>query len=205
MMRAVQYMVLGYLSGSILFARICAKCFHKPQILEKSKDGNPGTANAFQYGGFCCGVITLAGDLAKGLLPVLLYIRGGGDFAAMPIASALVLAAPVVGHAFPIYYGFQGGKGIAVTFGCLLGLSANRTPVFLLALLFLFFSLILRVTPHFSRTIVTYIATFYGLLRLHEAQGIVIGFGLITAVVFLRMYQSKEQRERMKVNLLWRH
>ena len=69
----VLYILLGYLSGSVLYARIAAKVFHKPQLLQCSPDQNPGAANAFQYGGFWCGVFTLSGDLLKGFLPVFLY------------------------------------------------------------------------------------------------------------------------------------
>lgn len=116
------FIAFGYFSGSVLFAKVTSKVFHKPAILQDSKDGNPGTANAFQYGGFWCGTITLFGDLLKGAIPVYLYQKSGGNFIDMPALAALVLIAPVLGHAFPAFYRFRGGKGIAVTFGCLLGL-----------------------------------------------------------------------------------
>lgn len=74
------FIIFGYLFGSILFARVTAKVFHKPTILLDSKDGNPGTANAFKYGGFGCGSITLFGDLLKGAIPVYLYQKSGGNF-----------------------------------------------------------------------------------------------------------------------------
>ena len=59
MLRSLKFIVMGYLCGSVLFARICAKLFNKPEILLESKDRNPGAANAFQYGGFLCGILTL--------------------------------------------------------------------------------------------------------------------------------------------------
>ena len=58
MLRSLKFIVMGYLCGSVLFARICAKLFNKPAILLESKDKNPGAANAFQYGGFLCGILT---------------------------------------------------------------------------------------------------------------------------------------------------
>lgn len=70
MIETVKFIVIGYLSGSILFARVCAKLMNKPAIFQESRDGNPGTVNAFKYGGFICGIITLIGDFAKGFLPV---------------------------------------------------------------------------------------------------------------------------------------
>lgn len=91
----IKFIIIGYLSGSVLFARICAKVLNKPEILQESKDGNPGTANAFQYGGFLCGVITLIGDLAKGFLPIYIFLKNGGSFTRSLIPAALVFSAPV--------------------------------------------------------------------------------------------------------------
>lgn len=203
MLGTAKFIILGYLSGSILFARICAWLLHKPGIVSESKDRNPGTVNAFQYGGFMCGIITLAGDLAKGFLPVFAYLKYSGGFTDRPLIIALVLAAPVLGHAFPIFFRFQGGKGIAVTFGCLLGTFPELTPVLIFALLFVLFSVVLRITPHFARTIATYIVTLPVLMILHCPQGIVLGFGLIAAVVILRLHISTEVREKPEVKLLW--
>lgn len=72
-----------------------------------------------------CGTLTLICELLKGFLPVYLYLRGRSP-AECPAIFALILAAPVLGHAFSVFYGFHGGKGIAVSFGCLLGLSSTE-------------------------------------------------------------------------------
>ena len=202
-METIKFIMFGYLSGSILFARVCAKLLKKPDILHKSKDGNPGTANAFQYGGFLCGAITLIGDLAKGFFPVFVYMKYGEAFAGFPLATTLVLASPVLGHAFPVFFRFQGGKGIAVTFGCLLGVFPEPTPVLIFALLFVFFSLVLRINPHFVRTIVTYISTLLMMICLPCSQEFVLGFVLISATVILRLHLSKEFRGKPEVKLFW--
>ena len=203
MIKTVKFIAIGYLSGSILFARLCAKLLNKPDILQESRDGNPGTANAFQYGGFLCGIVTLMGDLAKGFFPVFIYWKCGGVLKEYSIMTALVLAAPVFGHAFPIFSRFQGGKGIAVTFGCLLGIYPELRPVLIFALLFILFSVVLRIVPHFSRTIVTYIAALLLMFCLNYQPGIRLGFGLISATVLLRLHMSKETREKPEVKLLW--
>ena len=65
MIKTIGFILLGYFSGSVLYARIFAKLFKKDNLIENSKDKNPGTANAFMYGGFWCGVLTLIFDLAK--------------------------------------------------------------------------------------------------------------------------------------------
>lgn len=64
--RDALYIIFGYLLGSILFARLGGLIFKKTDIMAESPDKNPGTMNAFTYGGFRCGVFTLCGDLLKG-------------------------------------------------------------------------------------------------------------------------------------------
>lgn len=205
MEREVFFVVMGYLSGSILFANLAVRLLNKKSFLQVSKDGNPGAANAFRYGGIVCGMITLFGDLLKGFLPLHIYIQSGGGFTEQPFLAAIILAAPVLGHAFPLFYGFQGGKGIAVTFGCLIGVWPITKPLILLVIFFLLFTVIFRITPHFQRTIVTYIATCFGLIGVQCELGVVAGFMIITVIVCRRLHMSKEERKKMEVRLLWRH
>lgn len=90
MLTSLCFTVFGYLSGSILFARVYAGLFGKDLITD-SKDRNPGTSNAFIYGGMACGILTLLGDLIKGVLPVLLYLRmtrGNIDAYFAPVLAA---------------------------------------------------------------------------------------------------------------------
>ena len=199
MIRMIEYMILGYLSGSVLYARVFSRLLGKDHIYDRSKDRNPGTANAFTYGGFWCGLGTLLGDLLKGAVPVWLYLRGASS--SPSLAVALVAAAPVFGHAFPVFYRFQGGKGIAVTFGCLLGLLPVWQPLALFIGAFLLFSLVIRITPHFQRTIFSYLLTLICMLLTKQRPEIILGFLLITAIVCLRMHMSKEPRESMLVRL----
>lgn len=204
MARPLLFSLIGYLCGSILFANVFSRVFQKDDMLERSKDRNPGTTNAYLYGGFWCGTCTLCGDLLKGFIPIHLLMRS------IPISEmnwkyALVLAAPVIGHAFPIFNRLQGGKGIAVTFGCLLGLSPYTLPFVLFAAVFIFFSVVLRISPHFYRTIFAYIATFLALILLKAEIIVCIGFLMIALTVCFKLHFSKEEREKMKVGLAWMH
>lgn len=196
------YIVLGYLCGSLLFARISGELLLNRNITEDAPDKNPGTTNAFKAGGFRCGMMTLCGDMLKGFFPVFLYLRGepGGV-----LALALMIAAPVVGHVFPVFFRFRGGKGIATTFGCLLALFPNLLPAGLLALFFLFFSLILRIMPHYHRTLITYICAEIALFLLSNDPAVLIGFSLIVVTVTVRMLTSKEEKEPFEVSILWMH
>ena len=204
MPRWMEYALLGYLSGSVLFARVVLRFFGKENAIESSSDGNPGASNAFSAG-FDCGLLTLIGDIAKGFLPVYLYLRGSAGLPAAEPHLALVLAAPVIGHAFPIFYHFKGGKGIAVSFGCLLGLLPMWQPVMLLAASFLTFSLILRITPNCYRTAVTYPCALLLMYITRQSPRVTLGFLLITSVVCLRLHLSSEIREQMETKWIWMH
>ena len=204
-MHTIGFILLGYLSGSILYARVFARLFGKEDMISNSKDHNPGTANAFMYGGFWCGLLTLICDIAKGCVPVYLFVRAAGQVRPGVLTTSLVMAAPVIGHAFPIFYGFEGGKGIAVTFGSLLGFFPNLKPALILAACFIFFSLILRISPHYYRTLAAYFCALFGMAFRVDRQEVLLGFTIITVVVCIRMFASSEEREKMKVNLLWMH
>lgn len=200
----ILFVLIGYLVGSLMFARMMLPLFHKKDGLEKSKDGNPGAANAFLYGGTLCGALTLIGDLLKGCLPVYLFLHCLPE-QVNPISLALVLAAPVVGHAYPVFFRFQGGKGIATSFGCMIGLLTDYRPLVILAVSFLFFSLVVRIRPHFYRTIIAFLMALVGIALFEHNLGVTLGFLLICCVVCLKMHQSREERESMKVGFLWKH
>ena len=130
--RDALYIIFGYLLGSILFARLGGLIFKKTDIMAESPDKNPGTMNAFTYGGFRCGVFTLCGDLLKGFFPVFLY--RSGELPENPLMLSFVMAAPILGHILPFYDIKHGGKGIAATYIlaaiCTVWLEPNRYIVF---------------------------------------------------------------------------
>lgn len=203
MLGTVMFVIFGYLSGSVLYARVFSRVFRREGMLERSRDRNPGTANAFLYGGFWCGFLTLLGDLLKGFVPVFLFLHADMPECPYPFWNGLVIAAPVIGHAFPLFYGGKGGKGIAVTFGCLLGLLPMWRPVAALAVFFLFFSVVLRITPHYHRTLAAYLCALFSVLYKAESRAVELGFLMITVTVCVKLFTSKEVREKMGVKLLW--
>lgn len=113
------FILLGYFSGSVLYARLLPRLLKGVDVTRQSGDGNPGTANAIQLAGWPVGLLSLGLELAKGAVPVFLAAR---HLDMSQTAFALVLAAPALGHAFPFGRFTKGGKAIAVSFGCLLGL-----------------------------------------------------------------------------------
>lgn len=181
-MQKAGMIILGYLLGSILFGEIFLKLIKKENIREAGKDGNPGTFNAFAAGGMVCGILTLVCDIGKGMLPVAWYIRmNGRDLEDWMLI--LVMAAPVLGHAFPIYKGFKGGgKAIAVSFGSLLGFFPDLRPALVPAVFYLLFSAF-RIQPHGKRSILTYSCTMIVSLFVFKNQVVKYGIILISAVV----------------------
>lgn len=200
MFRDLCFILLGYLSGSVLFARVWGKTVAGTDITQDAPDQNPGTANAFRNGGFLCGLLTLVCDLLKGFVPVFLYLRTGSG-----PALGFVMAAPVLGHVFPVFARFRGGKGIATTFGCLLALLPNGLPLIYMVLFFLFFSLVLRISPNYYRTIAAYVCTEVALLLFAHNTAIITGFSLICLGIGFRMFTSREEKNDLEVKLLWTH
>ncbi len=204
MWTALVFALLGYLSGSVLFVHVWDRLLKKGPVVERSQDQNPGTANAFQYGGFWCGCLTLIGDISKGFLPVWAYF-GYSAGRPLPIwGTALVVAAPAIGHAFPLFYSFKGGKAIAVSFGCLLGLLPVWRPLAALVFSFLLFSLVIKIYPHSYRTGISFFVALI-LCWGSSPMGMWLGFLGITLVVCLRLLLGKEDKERIRVKLLWMH
>ena len=147
-----------------------------------------------------CGLLTLLGDLCKGFLPVWLFLR----MEEPPPLLPLVLAAPVLGHAFPVFYGFRGGKGIAVSFGCLLGLAPDLRPALILAAVFILFSVVIIISPHYYRTLATYIAAIPIMFIVIRAGAVRMGFLLIAETVILKLLGSKEEKEKPEVKIGWK-
>ncbi len=128
------YVLAGYLSGCVLYSELFMRLFHGKSLMQVSANHNPGSSNAFIYGGFWCGMLSVACDILKGLVPVWLYCRRFG--LSSPLL-ALVLAAPVLGHARSLLFGFEGGMCIATSFGVFMGLAPACGPLGLLIVLYL--------------------------------------------------------------------
>ena len=108
----------AYLFGSISAAIIVCKILHLPDPRTKGSN-NPGATNVLRIGGKKAAAITLAADMLKGFLPVLLAVLLNSD----ELTLALVAFAAFLGHLYPLFFGFKGGKGVATALGVILGLS----------------------------------------------------------------------------------
>jgi glycerol-3-phosphate acyltransferase PlsY len=110
--------LFGYLLGSLPTGLILAKLFSKVDPRKKGSK-NIGATNIFRTAGKALGVLTLVGDLLKGAIPVWVAVQWG-ESDLWIAASGLT---PLLGHVFPIFLGFKGGKGVATALGVYLVIS----------------------------------------------------------------------------------
>lgn len=110
-------LTLGYLAGSLSSATLVSSALGLPDPRAHGS-GNPGATNVLRLGGKKAGALTLLGDALKGLLPVLLI----GALSHNLTAQVLTALGAFLGHLYPCFYHFKGGKGVATACGVLLAL-----------------------------------------------------------------------------------
>ena len=117
---------IAYLIGSISFAVVVSKFMRLPDP-HSYGSGNPGATNVLRTGNKLAAVLTLIGDASKGYFAVMLArILLGDDSLTSTLSSWLlcgVVIAVFLGHLFPLFHGFKGGKGVATACGILFGIN----------------------------------------------------------------------------------
>ncbi|GMR20418.1 MAG: glycerol-3-phosphate 1-O-acyltransferase PlsY [Gammaproteobacteria bacterium] len=104
--------ILAYLMGSVSSAIVLARILGL-QDPRKVGSGNPGATNILRYGGKKVAALTLLGDIIKGVIPVVITRALTDDVTIL----ALTALAAFLGHLYPVYFRFQGGKGVATALG----------------------------------------------------------------------------------------
>jgi glycerol-3-phosphate acyltransferase PlsY len=133
--------VVAYLLGSIPFGLILVRVFRKQDIRQQGS-GNIGATNVIRSGGKGLGAATFLLDAAKGYIAVLLAWQVGlhvhqTQFQTQNLAATAAVCA-LVGHVYPLWLGFKGGKGVATGFGVFLGITATAALVALAAFIVIF-------------------------------------------------------------------
>ncbi|HSY29345.1 MAG TPA: glycerol-3-phosphate 1-O-acyltransferase PlsY [Burkholderiaceae bacterium] len=121
-MNTLLFGIAAYLIGSISFAVVISRLFglSDPRTYGSK---NPGATNVLRSGNKAAAILTLLGDGFKGWLAVWLTIHYGGQFGVEDKSVALVAIAVFLGHLWPLYFKFVGGKGVATFLGVMLGLN----------------------------------------------------------------------------------
>ena len=114
--------LLGYLIGSISFAVLDSRLMGLDDPRAYGS-GNPGATNVLRSGNKKAAILTLLMDALKGFVPVWLVVAFGEPYGLGEGSAALVGLAAFLGHLWPVFFGFKGGKGVATGAGLLLGLN----------------------------------------------------------------------------------
>ena len=171
----------AYLIGSISTAIITCKimAIEDPR---KTGSNNPGATNVLRHGGKKAAIITLIGDMLKGLIPILLAIQLQAD----TLTIAIVAICALLGHIFPIYYGFKGGKGVATYYGVILGISWQ---VGLIALaIWLLMAVLLKISS--LSALVSIFSTPFILWYFSQSVELTAAIALMSLLVFWRHKQN---------------
>ena len=186
----------GYLLGSVSSAVLVSKLMGLPDP-RQSGSGNPGATNVLRLGNKPAAALTLLGDVLKGVLPVLIAKYLDADTTGIALAGL----GAFLGHLFPVFFGFAGGKGVATSLGIFLALNpliaGSQVAVWaLMALVFRYSSL---------AALVTALATPI-LLSWQMDDPVLTGFGIILAALLVfrhranivRLVQGNESKIQLK-------
>jgi len=169
--------ILAYFIGSLSAAIISCKILGKvdPRTVGSK---NPGATNVLRHGGKKAAIITLLGDMFKGVIPVTI-----GHFMGLSWDWLVLIGiAAFMGHLYPVYYGFKGGKGVATAFGVYLGLNPILGIVVLLTWMV---SAIVFNISSLSALIATLIAPVYFYV-VTGSLPLFLGLLVITVMIYWR-------------------
>lgn len=121
MLASLAFVLAAYLLGSVSFAVVMSRLFRLPDP-HSYGSGNPGATNVLRTGNRAAAALTLVGDGAKGFIAVFLAVMLGPAAAVAPWTVPAVALAAFVGHLFPVFHRFAGGKGVATAAGIVLAL-----------------------------------------------------------------------------------
>jgi glycerol-3-phosphate acyltransferase PlsY len=183
--------VAAYLLGSIPVGVILTKLFGKGDV-RKVGSGNIGATNVARVAGPLAGILTLALDAAKGAAAVSLAARFTNQSAAWMIIAGL---SALIGHCFPVWLGFRGGKGVATAAGVFLVLC----PLALLGSLTLFI-LVVVFSRYVSLGSISAAASIpllvYFLWAPHHAPPLAVTFGALAAAILV-VYKHDANIQRL--------
>lgn len=169
--------ILAYFIGSVSTAIISCKMLGKvdPRTVGSH---NPGATNVLRHAGKKAAFFTLAGDILKGLIPVAIGHAVGLDWTWV----GLIGLAALLGHLYPIYYGFKGGKGVATALGVYFGIHPIIGVV--VALTWLISALVVNISS-LSALIATLLAPLY-FYWVTDSLPLFIVLVIMTAFIFWR-------------------
>lgn len=192
-MEYVVFILIAYLLGSIPSGLIVGKIFYGVDIREHGS-GNLGATNAFRTLGIKAGSVVIIADILKGTLATLLPIWFGADL--HPLIAGMAAA---VGHSFPVFAGFRGGKAVATSGGVLL---AYEPFLFLLLVVAFLISLYISKYVSLSSIIVSIIAVIYTFFK-GDIPLIIVVLFLASFVIFRHRANVKRILNKTEPKIKW--
>jgi glycerol-3-phosphate acyltransferase PlsY len=180
---------IAYLLGSIPFGYLLVRIFHDQDIREKGS-GNIGATNVARWGGKGLGIATLLLDVGKAYAGVVIarHIATAAGVPAVYDVEVAAAVAAVVGHIFPVWLGFRGGKGVACALGVFLALTWPAGVA-----TFLVFLAVFSLSRYVSLASIVAAATF-PLFGFHFVQSrtpvVIFGFILIPLLIIVKHHEN---------------
>jgi acyl phosphate:glycerol-3-phosphate acyltransferase len=181
MTTALVLALVAYLIGSIAFAVIVSRAFGLPDPRSYGSH-NPGATNVLRTGKKAAALLTFIGDAAKGWLAVAVASRfAGPDY--IEVTMAIAAVAVVVGHMYPVFFRFQGGKGVATALGALFGM--NIYLAIGAAATWVIMAVFFRISS-LSALVAALFAPFFTMILYNPAHPYFIAVGVISALLIWR-------------------
>jgi acyl phosphate:glycerol-3-phosphate acyltransferase len=193
-MATLVFVLAAYLIGSLSFAVIVSRMFGLPDP-HSYGSGNPGATNVLRTGKRLAAALTLAGDTGKGALAVILARYFAADYGVDMGGIALVSVAVFLGHLYPVFFRFKGGKGVATALGILCAINIAPYPWLGLATLatWLIIMLFFRIVS-LASIVAAVFAPFYTALLFGTASPLLPG---VLAIAALLIYRHQENIARL--------
>lgn len=182
-MQTVLLLVLSYLVGAIPFAFILTRWFLDIDIREEGS-GNVGSTNVLRTAGRQIALASFTGDVLKGVLAAWLGMHFGGE-----VLAALCSVAAVIGHCWPVYLGFRGGKGVATSAGIILYLFPQGVLISLVV-----FVIIVAISRYVSLASISVAALLPFLMWVFHKPSAILVMGAIMAALVIFQHRDNIKR-----------
>ena len=190
---AVLYFALGYLFGSIPFGLLFSKAAGHGDIRQIGS-GNIGATNALRTGSKSVAIATLLADIAKGFIPVAL-----ANYFSWEAIAAIAGLGAILGHLFPVFLKFKGGKGVATYLGVLFGIAWVSALIFIATWLIVAYVKKISSLAGITGVVVVAVSSFF-ILHIHN-------FAYFSVLAAIILYTHRENISRLlagtesKINL----
>ncbi|OEK60227.1 glycerol-3-phosphate acyltransferase [Staphylococcus equorum] len=198
-MMIIIMLILSYLIGAFPSGYVIGKLFYKKDIRQFGS-GNTGATNSFRVLGKPAGFLVTFLDIFKGFIvvffPLWLPVSAEGPISSFFTNGLIVGAFAILGHVYPVYLGFKGGKAVATSAGVILGMN----PVLLIILAAIFF-IILKLTKYVSlSSIIASICCLIGAVLIRDVILVIVSIGVVVLLIIrhrsniVRIFKGEEPK-----------